>query len=92
LAQITVARETILRGETGWLIPPNDPSALAGAIKEALSLNNAQRAVLATRAMNHVMQKFTKEIMTEKTLSVYAELLAENKASLSDTQPLSKIA
>jgi glycosyltransferase involved in cell wall biosynthesis len=86
------ARETILRGETGWLIPPNDPSALAGAIKEALSLNNAQRAVLATRAMNHVMQKFTKEIMTEKTLSVYAELLAENKASLSDTQPLSKIA
>ncbi len=86
------ARETILRGETGWLIPPNDPTALAGAIKEALSLTNAQRAVLATRAMTHVMQKFTKEIMTEKTLSVYAELLAEKNTPLSDTPPHSKIA
>lgn len=70
------AQETILRGETGWLIPPADPHALSNAIKEALTLNNSQRAVLATRAMAHVMQNFTKEIMTEKTLAVYAELLA----------------
>jgi glycosyltransferase involved in cell wall biosynthesis len=69
------AQETILRGETGWLIPPNDPKALAQAITEALALNNAQRAVLATRAMNHVMQNFTKEIMIDKTLAVYTELL-----------------
>lgn len=81
------ARETILRGETGWLIPPNDPSALARAIKEALSLNNAQRAVLATRAMNHVMKNFTKEIMTEKTLAVYAELLAMNESKTKKQNP-----
>jgi|TARA_R110002126_G_scaffold13118_7_gene57271 glycosyltransferase involved in cell wall biosynthesis len=75
------AQETILRGETGWLIPPANPHALANAIKEALSLNNSQRAVLATRAMAHVMQNFTKEIMTEKTLAVYAELLALDHGS-----------
>lgn len=75
------AQETILRGETGWLIPPNDPAALAKAITEALALNNAQRAVLATRAMNHIMQNFTKEIMIDKTLAVYSELLGQGQST-----------
>lgn len=71
------ARETILRGETGWLVPPNDAAALAGAMREALSLQPKQRAILATRAMNHVAQNFTREKMTDETLNVYAELLQE---------------
>jgi glycosyltransferase involved in cell wall biosynthesis len=69
------ARETIRRGETGWLIPPGDAQELANAIGEALSLNPAQRAVLATRAMAHVAEFFTRERMTYETLNVYAELL-----------------
>lgn len=69
------ARETIIRGQTGWLIPPSDPAALAQAMQEALSLDAMQRAVLATRSMAHIATHFTKEQMTEKTLSVYAELL-----------------
>ena len=71
------ARETIVRGETGWLIPPGDPEALARSIHEALSLEPMQRSILATRAMSHVAQNFTKEQMTEKTLDVYAEILEE---------------
>ena len=71
------ARETILRGETGWLVPPNDQAALAGAIREALALQPKQRAILATRAMNHVAQNFTREKMADETLNVYAELLQE---------------
>jgi glycosyltransferase involved in cell wall biosynthesis len=73
------ARETIMRGETGWLVPPGDASALAGAIQEALSLEPMQRAILATRAMSHVAQNFTRTQMVEKTLDVYAELLKESK-------------
>lgn len=69
------AQETIKRGETGWLVTPGDPEALAGAINEALSLNANQRAILATRAMTRVAENFTKESMAEKTLAVYAELL-----------------
>jgi glycosyltransferase involved in cell wall biosynthesis len=71
------ARETILRGETGWLIPPGDVAALARAIGEALSLNPMQRAVLATRAMAHVAGNFTRERMAHETLNIYAELLEE---------------
>lgn len=69
------ARETILRGETGWHVPPSDPDALAQAMHEALSLDPSQRAILATRSMAHVAAHFTKDIMADKTLGVYAEIL-----------------
>jgi glycosyltransferase involved in cell wall biosynthesis len=69
------ARETILRGQTGWLVPPGDSAALARAIEDALSLTPQQRVMLATRAMAHVAEHFTKEQMADKTLDVYAELL-----------------
>ena len=69
------ARETILRDLTGWLVPPSDPDALARAVEEALSIGPTQHAILAARSMGHVSENFTKHIMTEKTLDVYAELL-----------------
>lgn len=69
------AQETIIRGETGWLVPPANPDALSQAITEALSLSPSQRAMLATKSMSHVAQNFTKDIMVEKTLNIYAELL-----------------
>ncbi len=72
------AQETILRGETGWLVKPGDPAALEAAIHEALALNPTQRAILATRAMAHVAANFTREQMADKTLNVYAELLQGN--------------
>ncbi len=71
------AQETILRGETGWLIPPGDPIALSLAIREALALAPGQRGVLAARAMAHVAQHFSREKMADQTLNVYAELLGE---------------
>ena len=49
-----------------------DQAANAG---EALSLTPRQRAILATRAMAHVAEYFTRERMAYETLNVYAELL-----------------
>lgn len=69
------ARETILRDETGWLVPPGDVPALATALQDALSLDTRQRALLATRAMSHVSKHFTNDQMCAATLDVYAELL-----------------
>ena len=76
------ARETIVRGETGWLIPPGDETALSRAIAEALALDPRQRAILATRAMSHIAANFTKEKMADETLNVYAELLQEKMAKM----------
>jgi len=71
------AQETILRNETGWLVPSNNSDEMAQAIEEALNLTPEQRSVLATRAMAHIAHNFTKELMADKTLNVYAELLQE---------------
>lgn len=71
------SRETIVRGETGWLVPPGDAVALAKAIDDALNLEPSHRAVLATHAMMHIAENFTRERMTAQTLAVYAELLDE---------------
>jgi glycosyltransferase involved in cell wall biosynthesis len=69
------ARETILPGVTGWLVPPRDPVALASAIDEALSLGAKERECLARRAITHVAAHFTREAMCARTIKVYQELL-----------------
>ncbi len=84
------ARETILRGETGWHVPPADPDALAQAMHEALSLTPSQRAMLATKSMAHIAANFTKDIMADKTLGVYAELLQNSMSAQKQTDPFAK--
>ncbi len=69
------AAETIIDGETGFLIPPNDPAALAKSIDTVLNMSADAQKELATRAITHVAENYTREQMIDKTLSVYAELL-----------------
>ncbi len=69
------AQETIKRGETGWLVSPDDDQLMADAIREALSLQSEHRDVLAERSMKHIKDNFTVEVMVRKTLQVYNELL-----------------
>lgn len=71
------AMETILPGHTGWLVPPGDAGALASAIGEALSMEPEQRSLMATHAMMHIAEHFTKAHMVDQTMDVYAELLQE---------------
>jgi glycosyltransferase involved in cell wall biosynthesis len=75
------ARETLIAGETGWLTPPGDARALAGALSEALALNAAGRAALAARAIVRVRANFSKEVMCAATLAVYRELLDDSAAA-----------
>lgn len=69
-------RETIIHGETGWLVPPNDADALAKEINNVLEMDKNERALYATRAMAHVAENYTRETMVGRTLSVYKEVLA----------------
>ncbi|MGE4312734.1 MAG: glycosyltransferase, partial [Pseudobdellovibrionaceae bacterium] len=45
------------------------------AITAALSLTKEQRDMMAAQAMAHVSQHFSKTVMADKTLNVYAELI-----------------
>ncbi len=71
------ARETVIDGATGWLVPPADAQALADALRTALALDAPAREAMARRAMAHVRSRFGKDRMCEATLGVYTELLAE---------------
>ena len=66
------AREIVRQGETGWLVSPGDPAALADGIRTALA---GAGPALAERARAHVRARFTRASMCAKTLAVYAELL-----------------
>ena len=70
-------RETVVHGETGWLVPPGDAGAFARAISEALDLPPGRRRDMAEAAMRHVRARFTLEAMRRETLAVYRELLGD---------------
>ncbi|MBF0332518.1 MAG: glycosyltransferase family 4 protein [Alphaproteobacteria bacterium] len=71
------SRETVLPdGETGWLVPPREPAALAAAIARVLALSATEREALAQRSIAHARDQFPRQRMCEQTLQVYAELLS----------------
>ena len=75
------ARETIVPGLSGWLVPPSDPGALAAAIAEALALDPEARAAFARRARAHAAAEYSRELMCERTIAVYEELLFPEAAA-----------
>ncbi|PNQ96136.1 glycosyl transferase [Azospirillum argentinense] len=79
VSAIGAYQETVIPGETAWVVPPADPDALAKALDEALSLTTEQRDAIGARARVFVAERYTKQRMCADTLAVYAELLAEPK-------------
>jgi glycosyltransferase involved in cell wall biosynthesis len=68
-------RETVRPGETGWLTPPGDASALAAAVDAALALPAAARAAMGEAGRALVLRDYTTAAMQARTLDVYRELL-----------------
>ncbi len=75
-SRIGAAPEIIREGETGWLVPPGNPEALADALQTALSLTPEERGQLARQAKERISKSFSVASMSQKTLAVYRELLA----------------
>jgi glycosyltransferase involved in cell wall biosynthesis len=68
-------RETVIEGQTGLLVPPGDPMALAAAMDRVLTMSSAERDAMATAGMAHVHANFTRGLMAQRTLAVYEEIL-----------------
>ena len=69
------SRETVIAGETGWLVPPGDADALARTLEIALAITSDERESIAKRATAHIQRNFSKAQMNAATLAVYEELL-----------------
>jgi glycosyltransferase involved in cell wall biosynthesis len=66
--------EVVRSGETGLLVPPEDPSALAEAIVSLLS-DPAQARRLGNAAVERVRQLYSRRSMVDATLAAYASRL-----------------
>lgn len=77
------AREVVCHGETGLLVPPQDPVALADAIEELLAVPERRRA-LGEAAYRYVADRFNLDAVTEQYLQVYRDIGALDGASPDD--------
>ena len=69
------SRETVWPDESGWLVPPDEPEALAAALDRALGLNQSEREIMAANGRDNVERNFTVTLMCERILAVYRSLL-----------------
>lgn len=69
------SKETVIDGVTGKLFKSGDADDLANAIKWALSLSTEEREKIGAEAVKNVKEHFTKQIMCDKTISVYEEII-----------------
>lgn len=68
-------REIVIDGKTGFLVPLNDQERLVEAL-ETLILDPSLRLSLGEAARKRVEEKFTDQVVVEKTLNVYRRLTA----------------
>jgi glycosyltransferase involved in cell wall biosynthesis len=71
--------EVIRHEETGLLVPPRDPAALAAAIA-ALLADPERGASLGNAGRQLVEKEFALEVMVDRLEDLYAEILAERDA------------
>lgn len=72
--RVSAIPEIVADGETGWLVPPGDPAAIARALRAALSdPDERRRRGEAGRA--RLESRFTVDAMVEHTLAVYRGVL-----------------
>jgi glycosyltransferase involved in cell wall biosynthesis len=65
--------EQIRDGETGLLVPPANPEAIADAIMRLLEASPAERRAMGERAQERVRENFTTARMVRETAALYRE-------------------
>jgi glycosyltransferase involved in cell wall biosynthesis len=67
--------ETVADGVSGWLVPPGDPAAWAGAMTRAIDLGPGRRGEMGQAGMNRTRQLYRVDAMCEATLAAYERVL-----------------
>jgi glycosyltransferase involved in cell wall biosynthesis len=67
--------ETVLSGETGWLVKVDDPEAWTVAMAKAIDIGGARLAAMGQAAANRARRLYSVDAMCEATLAAYAQVL-----------------
>jgi alpha-maltose-1-phosphate synthase len=70
--------EVVVDDETGWLVPPGDPAALAAAVRRLLA-DPGRAARFGQAGRLRVEDHFSWERIAERTLDVYREAIAAHR-------------
>ena len=71
--------DTIIDGKTGKLYQYDNPQALADALDWALSLSPEEAKKISHAGIKNVKEHFTKQIMCDKTIEVYREVVNQKE-------------
>ena len=74
-------RETVVPGETGWLVKPGDARAWADALLHACEIGAAGRQTLGLAARTRARRLYSVDAMCEATLKVYARVLGLERSA-----------
>ena len=74
-------RETVLPGETGWLVKPGDAQAWADALLVACEAGAAGRQTMGLAARTRARRLYSVDAMCEATLKVYARVLGLERSA-----------
>jgi glycosyltransferase involved in cell wall biosynthesis len=72
-------RETVVPGQTGWLVAPGDEAAWARALAAALDTGPEGRARMGVAARERTLRLYSVQAMCAATLQVYAEVLERRR-------------
>jgi glycosyltransferase involved in cell wall biosynthesis len=71
-----VGDSALIIGETGKIVPPRDPAALAAGWAELLSIDSAARTDLGLAARRRVVERFDLTAVTQRYEAVYDDVLS----------------
>ncbi len=74
--------DIVIHGVTGFLAPPSNPEALAGAMLRLSSMPPAARARMGEQARRHVTSRFALNQVIGQWESLYQEMLAKKEVCL----------
>jgi glycosyltransferase involved in cell wall biosynthesis len=74
--------DVVIHGSTGFLAPPSNPEALAGAMVRLASLPAAVRTRMGEHARLHVVSHFSLDKMVGQWENLYQEMLAKKEVKL----------
>lgn len=79
-SNISAIPEVVEDGVSGWLVPPGDPEALAGALESALQ-DRDDRLARGLAGHMRLLERFSLPAMVDSTLEVYAQALESKRTS-----------
>jgi len=74
---ISAIPEIVVEGETGYLVPPQEPEALAGAMGKLLDRDARRR--MGTAGHQRMLTEFVVDRMADETVAVYRRVLGETE-------------